>query len=615
MSVCTSVKKHLNKTSGGKIFEKNLLDVFGMMIISLDLKPERKPKPRYAVFAKNHPFSFDVQDAIATMALLKLNIELKTATTTISYAIQPELAFALLKRFFEGKLLHCPASRTDSVLTLNMQVQVTPKGTAMVFNFCNSIGMSRENMPAIVKSSFNTMALFLFDRSSTTDKILYSEYLIHVLFVRLMGPSPNIWSPYRKPEPVSNLFDVQIMQPDFGFAMPEPYTQPWPAWESPCLSEVRKFYVSPFHHKYFTNPESDSHVQFYYSNEGMRVFHDRVYHGQSEEVKVDYSFSGKAMVQWLCDCTGLLSVSEAVEIGNLFSKSALIVPITVTSKRFKNDRDVFYTLTEFGRRVCQWDSKKKLFHFSLESSNNSLRESITGTGGCTEEMSGDLQSLSLRDIVLDPGIRFLFKMHMQKERCSENIDAYVLLLDFGKLKEKLARLLRHHKNLEEGERKAAFSQAIENQANTCYSAAFHLYSTYISLESQYDLNIDFALRQEVYEVMSNVSTQPKTDYLKTPICPKLFQDEQAIETPTIRIVDEHQVNFNEVSDESQNRDDPTPAPREIVDTIAALNKIHVVFGKIASSIYRLMELDSYPKFVTSDDYLSAVGLRAPHTHS
>ena len=56
--------------------------------------------------------------------------------------------------------------------------------------------MEREEFPEVLLAhDFNTMELFNFDRDTRSDRILYSEYLLYLLFNLMMGPEPNVWTP------------------------------------------------------------------------------------------------------------------------------------------------------------------------------------------------------------------------------------------------------------------------------------------------------------------------------------------------------------------------------------------------------------------------------------
>lgn len=730
-----------------EVHEKNQIEIFSVLVILLGLDDTERSR---GLFSRTHRFSFDVKTAIAAMNCLSLAIELTAVTSTVSYSIKPEMAYGLLRRWFAAHMLHCPISRTESVLKETMNVQVTPKGTALVYGFCKNIGLRPDNMPPIVRSPFNSVRLFAFDRSPTRNRVLYSTYLLYVLVSQMMGPAPNVWTSRQAPAPVPNLFaDDKV---DFTFSEVDLGVD-YSAELLLLLDDSVR--VSPFHHKYFTNPASDAHIQYYESRSGLRVFHNKVFGNGQREVRVEYSFTGKAVCQWLLDCTMLLSVSEAVEVGDLLVRHGLFIGVTVAaSGRFSVDRDAYYILSDSGEQACRWRSSMDgAVSLGSMDEDNSLEE--------------DIKAVSLKKVLQDPGIRYLFRLHMEKERCAENLSAYLQLVDFMKLKTQLAQLLRMHARMD-GPKKERLAQIIDNQASVCYSTAFHLYLTYLSEESQYDVNIDFALREEVRLVMLNIrGDTPRVDYMKTPVveryewvgldqegssvggakeagnsgnsrnstnsghssteaatnqshaktrqkdrgigivCPgssdyialsegtgdnKMLQNIRMLEAVELTLESKATLESKvepkvesgpgtkaslDVTDAKSETSNVSNAPNNSIplshcslesgpkstsnskpnskpdsevslgpnsvgsaqvvgiadntsklglrvlpetesqavsarmlaaDTMAALSRIYRVFGKIASSIYRLMEVDSYPKFVRSDEYMYAVGI-------
>lgn len=557
--------------------------------------------------SKSYPYAFSVRQAVETMQLLKLAIDLEFVTSNISYSVSQDLAFALLNMYFDAHLLHCPKSRTEKNLSEDMTIQLSPKGTALVYNFCKRTGMRPEQMPAVVKSSFNSLRLFSFERSPITNKVLYSEYLLLILTTLMMGPSPNVWSPALAPMKIRNLFEEESCNCSL-FSVLLVSRNPFEDQDPMVKPEL---YVSPLHHKYFTNPESEAHIQYYESETGIRLHTDRGL--GNEKQAADYSFTGKSMVQWLMDCTKLLSVSEALEVCNLLLKHGYLAPVSVQASRrsFSPQRNAYYTLSKIGKQACQWENGNDLEASSLEYLLSHSSELY-------------FKKVSLKAILSDPGMKFLFKLHMAKERCSENLDAYLLLVEFAKLKGHLSRLMELNSRLEDDQKKRRLASILENQVNSCYSMAFHLYLTYLSLDSLYDLNIDYGLRQEVNRVMKYARgtdgtsspmyyERPLTDFMKTPIYDKLQEEMlESLHNGTL----EHSSQTNGSLDtEIQSLDsDRTQSMREdsdkmlVEELMAAMGKIYEVFGKIANSIYRLMEVDSYPKFMRSEEYLHAIGI-------
>ncbi|QEL58012.1 hypothetical protein CJJ09_000043 [Candidozyma auris] len=405
---------------------KNVSNIFESLILSLDLR-DNPEKSKYSLFGKQHPpFSFSVDDALNKLSNLRLDIEVKVARTTITYSMKQSLAFDLLKQFFEAKLIHYPNSRTETKLERHGILQITPKGTAMVCAFCQSIGMSSKAIPSVVKSAFNSMELFILERSPVNHNILFSEYLVKMLFSWVMGPFPNVWSVDRQPDPISCVYYETGSDGEYDFFNADEHRS------QNGDGSTKESVISPFHHRYFTNPESDSHVQYYVSNTGVRLFKQKVFLNNDKKVIVDYCVSGKAIVQWLCDCTSVRNAAEA------------------------------------------------------------------------------------------------------------------------------------------------------------------LYSAYISPDSQFDLNIDYKLRQDAHRLLTfDGPLSPTIDHMMTPMTDKSFfgdQDLSQIAQPLTPPVD-----ANHVIIES-----------DLVKNVALVRDIHRVFLKIADSIFRLMEIDSYPKFIKSDAFLDAV---------
>ncbi|GEQ67422.1 hypothetical protein JCM33374_g1087 [Metschnikowia sp. JCM 33374] len=589
------------QSQGFEINEQNFIAAFSILIIQLKLTVER-PKKKHILpqLSKSHAYSFKVGEAISIMNSLCLKIESGIIDNVISFSFGPDLALSLLKKFFTGHLLHDPSSRTEVNLHAHSTVQITPKGTAILYNFCKSVGMKRYEMPEVVRSNFNTMKLFQFDRSSSTRRALYSKYLNHILISEMLGPSPNVWSPEAKPRMVSSLYDVDepdfLLDPDqilFSGSAARPLPKKTPKQQS----------LSPFHHRYFSNPESDSHVQYYESASGLRLFRDKVFQSEKKEVYVEYCFSGKAFVQWLCDCTTLYSTSEAMEFGQLMLHYGLIIPVTKpdTCDTFMNHRDAFYTWNESGEYVCRWSSSAK--------SSKELRKTASSDSEENEVANGRKKDV-FKKLLADPGIRHLFMSHLEKEKCSENMNAYLQLKEFQDVKRKFSSLVKHYYKENDSQQKERLLTAAEKMSSKSLAMASYLCSRYFSPDSTSNLNIDFGLQQEIDRVIAVMkggkhSDAPLSDgdfaaYLKTPMQEDM-KFELTTETPK-----EVRVSGEETSISSSEMGELSHEQSSILDTMQTLNQIDRVFSKIAYSVYRMMEVDSYPKFIQSEEYMLAV---------
>ena len=112
-----------SRTSSGRIFEKDIKDIFSLLIISLRL--ERDGLTNYLFnsppiiklhkpLRKSYPYSFSLESAIEKMKDLQLDVELVNTVTCISYSFKSEVSLALIEQFYKARLLHSPADRTRS---------------------------------------------------------------------------------------------------------------------------------------------------------------------------------------------------------------------------------------------------------------------------------------------------------------------------------------------------------------------------------------------------------------------------------------------------------------------------------------------------------------------
>lgn len=665
-----TVLKNFNKTPSGKIYEHELKDIYAMTIICMELKEQRGTKIKFNPLNKTYPFSFHIGEALETMKHLNVKIELSKTTTTISYSIKAELGSALLKKFFGAKLLHSPADRTRFNPKHNVLLQPTPKGVAIVQDFYKKIGGKRENLPPILLSCLNSMELFKFDRDPISDKILYSDYFLQLVFVKLMGEYPNTWSPDNKPDTLPQVenkldfnegYDFSLLGFDRATNLQSIYPgcEGINSWDTSADSSTSSFNedekktndtISPIYHRYFTNPESDSHIQYYVSNSGVRFHKNKVFSdSKSGDVMFKLCISGKAICQWLCDCTDIISNDHAIEIADLLLLAKLIRPITLypsnaNHKRFQADRNSFYILTKSGLDITHWsgvNSSNESYDVRSEYSNvlnfNEFSsegvESFINSKDFNNPNESKVPIISLKDNLQDPGMRYLFKKHLENEFCSENLEAYLQLKQFEKKITILSKLLRlKKKSKTENIKKLSFQ--IVQAANTSLALAYHIYFTYLSSDSPFPLNINYNLKERIAAVMVNKSSVPTVDtqdYLKTPVdikCPSIDSSpySEAVNN-AVQIASPPDTMASSVSSHSDDsltkitgdsnikRQDITyhefdlgfisPAEHSMKDTLNILVQASSIFDTTACHIYRLMEVDSFPKFLNSELYQKA----------
>ncbi|AET41053.1 GTPase-activating protein SST2 Ecym_7205 [Eremothecium cymbalariae DBVPG len=698
--------KSFNRTPDNLIFTNDLKQVFSILLICLDFqeKPKESSKKLFNAFSKTFPYSFSVQNAIEKMGDLELYVDMNTTSIHMSYSIKPELAYNLLSTFMDSKLLHTPADRTRDEPKENVLLQPTPKGVAILQRYVIQIGLKK--IPQILKSSFNSMQLFTFERSSVNDAIIHSEYFIQLLFIKLMGSYPNVWSPTNPNDSLPTLaLLTEYTDDSFSFESDNfDYSGGVPLrLQSLASNREAKFnqdlnYAqyhdtkreSPFAHRFFTNPDSDSHVQYYVSDKGVRLAKSKVF-GKLKTV-VEYSFTTKAIWQWLMDCTDLMYPKEAVSVAALFLKYGLIVPILLppsynVSKKFTVSKQAYYTLSKAGWDIVNWNFKTTAEKSNSRPScpNTQVPDDLKVNNGfadidyvnCSQNMSmnqpesdsGEHQIadekplVDLNYVLKDPGMRYLFRTHLEKEFCVENFYVYLEIRRFSKKMTMLKTLLdtknasqqfsvkKDKQSYNSRKVRETMDAALIKRANECLAIAYHIFSTYIAAGAPFQLNIDHELRSSITNIMIHPisllrtsSTDSIKPELSNPGQLNLFGSDneitkQPLSKPPYKGISppsvfdpNDELNANSFVNSKDNGNNlmispplpaqgsdfvhfnncfqipPIPSMELISNSFKTLRDLYILFDKVGRHIYRLMKIDSIPKFLNSALYQEARSL-------
>lgn len=658
------VLNNFSRTPSGKVYEKNLKELYSMIIINLDLKRPQGTKMRLNPLSKSYPYSFTEEDALQVMKNLQIDMECSKTTTTISYSIKPELGHLLLKIFFQAKLIHSPSDRTRGDVDSRCLLQPTPKGIAIVHDFYEKSGNRKEAIPSILLSNLNSMDLLVFERHSVSDKILYSDSLIEQLFVWMLGESPNIWTPKKKPETLktfeTRMNSLECFSKNAASVMSDGIL----VQDLTQRKHFDSFYKNPenshkhherepedekrsfLHHRFFTNPESDAHVQYYVSTSGIRLHKSTIFRTmEKKEEQVPMCLSGKSIYQWIFDCSDVFTSNDAVQICNLFLKAKLIIPIlhppsVSCYEYFKNERNAFYIVSAYGLRICHW----QLFPENVTEVYSRI---TNGSFDPQSSRSGILErgkNITLQNILKDPGMRLLFRKHLENELCFENFDAYMRLKEFSKKIGMLSKLLGWRKETDSDHSKNA-NGYISQLIDECMSVAYSIYFTYITSDSPFSLNIDFNLQQGITAIMIPKSYMHVDvyDYLETPKAEtpnetlkrsnskksdsKSWKDnsfnsskQSLLSSDPSEVFGSERYCYDTIEDKDQENITPqyatcrqscqksliTPVSGKGIDSLEFLVKISSMFNLIARHTYRLMEVDSFPKFLNSEILQNAI---------
>lgn len=674
-----------NKTPHGLLFSNDIKTIFSIFLMCLDLKADSKDttKSFFNAFTKNYPFSFSYKHAIEKMAHLEIDVEMNVTCINVSYSIKPSLAAKLLKIFMAANLLHTPADRTRSEPKEQVVLQPTPKGVAILHKYARAIGLKK--IPPILLSDLNSMEIFMFERSTVSDSIIHSDYLIHILFTRMMGLKPNVWTPDGNPDELPRLSQLLDLKADNTFTFEnmdyssgggftlasQDSAESWADQLASFDLENTKR-ISPIAHRFFTNPDSDSHVQYYVSNKGLRLFQSK-YFGK-EKYKIDYCFTTKAIWQWLMDCTDILYPKEAVSVAALFLKCGLIAPILLppsknSKRKFFIDRCSFYTITKFGYELIQWNKGKDSVSSALNVTNakfcNMAQEtkslsnlsisgkadsdesnSDTSTKGDNDNTQNGFHITELDEILKDPGMRYLFRRHLDMEMCAENLDSFFEIKKLLRKISLLRKIIDSHikqiraKTQSSQKRKLELAgPAIAKLGNECLELAYHIYSSYIMIGSPNQLNIDHHLREKItatmvdpqsplstrfHEHYSNshiISDAPvkKEDVLVDIDTNKSFESKDdpilSITSPIVKgsitrpaPLDLNKIESDYITVKNHDSNSFFTTDESLTSTLGLLKKLGPLFEVVGKNIYELMKRDSLQKFLQSQIYREAFHL-------
>lgn len=635
-------------TSLGRLYTKDLDTVFSMLMLSLDLTPEGA---KTGFLSKAYPFSFTIEDAILKIQNMSIRIPSGSTRTTFTCQVSAQSATLFLERFMSAKLIHCPSDRTRAEPKPGIVLQPTAKGVYFIDRYCQKNGIQVEKMPAmaLLISNHNSMQCFTFDRDPITDSIPKNDTFLYLLFQRLMGPAPNVYSASKDPDgiPVSNGLRSSLLNQASSHSNESPYA-----------------------HRYFTNPQSDALSQYYISSKGVRLFQDKQF---SKSLVVDYCFTGRAMCQWLLDCTDLVYKSEAVQLVNLFLTLKVIELISESSEPAAStlvalDKNSFYQLTDTGKYLVSWPEyaaqpvtpmlarfPRKTFEtppidrlpeeFSFEefvppndASARQPTELPTEPGKdvvqCRTSMSvkrmpkpilvqtspiGSPKSptrvkfrrqpqspnartrfpdspklkMSLREILEDAAMSWLFSQYLEDNLCQENLLFYKDLSKFLVEFEKLSLL--QYKATKAGANAAAaedlavqrqhaaaqqrYNTQIQLYARACKNSIYVMYNQFLAPSAPCELNIDSKSRKMLVEII--------TMHLRGPKHPSGSSNGTTSGTSS-----------------SAEDVDPSELGERELDSFSMenLKKVSLHLEQIKSHIYRTMENDSLPKFLNSDLY-------------
>lgn len=480
-----------------------------------------------------------MEEAVA--ALTNLELEPGSRQVSIKCNISESRALSLLNQFMVARLIHCPEDRTRDCPAQNVPLQPTAKGVYVLSQHLMTApnsGSHSRHVTHLLESAHNTMECISLVRDSN-DVVQTSKYLTLLLFQKLAGKHPNLY----KANDVGDL----------------------PNGKS-----------SPYHHRYFTHPDSDALTQYYVSSVGVRLLENHV------DGHVMYYFSGKAAWQWVMECCEVVSGIEIIDILQEFLNAGFIEHYDESAapdedinppREFICSKAAKYSFTLLGMSVAGWTSnlpttpqssgfpkfvKSRVFQGveltkedlielqAIEKETNTTFDMVTGKPVELKhdddfEASRELreqrllgfkhENPSLSVILQDPGLTLLFKSYLEDTHCVENHIVYVSVNE-------VIRVF------------SSFSRKVSNE--TLASLLTLIYSTY-----------DSYLSPQAPKEFNMIST---------------WRDELCLLTSRLR------------------------GAKTVPESLVLVSEIVRVFELIKNHAFRMMEIDSFPRFLECRDY-------------
>ncbi|KAG9127605.1 hypothetical protein FRC07_011645 [Ceratobasidium sp. 392] len=540
----TASASHMMKvTKRGRPFLKDTLDLFATLIVSLELVTHKQ-------FFKSFPYSFTTDEAAQNLASLKFSqsnrgpdprdpSRIVTTTTTTTFSMTREMAKAMSQHFMDARLIENAADRTSNLFKERGVYVVTPKGLHVLERFIIKNGINGDSLVGVFESQPVCMKLLHLERRPIDDEIIISQPVIAALFRRFVGRGPNYMTDlapgvidptteYNERAKGMPLVDVQERPPQMiGKAPMQTYKYCFPA-----ISAL----------------------------EWLCDFTSIV--GRDEAAEMAAHFVRFGYIQLVSDKrkTGDSAVIFTV-------RGSASAPGTATQGEFRCTAKAIYRITDEGRRVAKWGGSVQGMRNSPNTSQTNLHASERpSTDGSHEGMVSELafgpgagpqgpetlatateakiqrrtsladklregyhssdriaknetNSERLKRILEEPALRSLFREFLRGNFCEENLSFWLEVQDlkrrFTTTSTAAATVHSHqsHNTHAPTSRPSTAKSptpgqaAMEKHHEALVQFTFLIYNTYLAPQSQCELNIDHALRNELYayveEVMSD----------------------------------------------------------------------------------------------------------------
>ena len=423
------------------------MDLFSTLMVSLKLDSHRVRFTKY-----DH--SFTAEEAINNLGSLKFSqsnrmpdpkdpSRIVTTTTTTTFSMTKDMARNVCEGFVDARFVEPVDGKPISSFPLRGALfQLTPKGINILQRFCQRNGITAHHVINVLESPRNTMQLVNLERDPEKDKLSHDRATVEVIFRRFAGQDgPN----------VKNSISTS---------------------DSDSLSDY-----------------SNGLVGVKMAKE--RKVHDRIVYN---------TFTGKAAVDWLMDCSTAIDHQETVLIAELFVKYGLITMLQDDSSypmpespiaAFQPSKYAIYGITDRGKQVCGWIARDK-------------SKDIPGYD--SRGLPKDSNNARLTHILQEDALRLLFREFLRFSLCEENLTFYLDVSEFIANYHKAEKMETFKRPDSVKETLAAAYSTFQFRTLGCLLSANRIltdiYNAFLAPGSPCELNIDHALRNSLASRMT-----------------------------------------------------------------------------------------------------------------
>ncbi|UNI13477.1 AMSH/STAMBP protein ubiquitin specific-protease [Purpureocillium takamizusanense] len=449
----------LRMTDDDRPFTRDFKDLFATLIVSL------LPLSAHRVRLSKVEYTFLSEDAINNLGSLKFSqsnrmpdpkdpSRIVTTTTTTTFSMAKDMARSICQRFVEARFIESADGKYQQVYNMKGSVwQLTPKGVTVLDRFCARNGIQQKQVTEL--AAMNSAQLVILERDQQSDKLLNDVGTIEVIFRRFVG------------------------------------------------ADGRNIKSS------VTAADSDSLHDYKDGLTGVKMAAERKINGKAYRD----TFTGKATVDWLMDCSTIVDRRETLEVATLFVEYGLIEAVvpdrTFIAQNtgfnlFQPTKHAIYQLTQRGKDLINGNG-----------SRGRASESEGGTGSQRNGITRDSNTQRLEKILNDAALRLLFRENLRETHCEENLSFYKDVAEFVR------------------GCKAAIRQAQKTPTATSMDTikeimaqAYGIYNAFLAPGSPCELNIDHQLRNSLATRMTKAVGQDNTMIETLQEVTALFEDAQ-----------------------------------------------------------------------------------------